>query len=215
MGQRQRCTAAFYNPGVEPPLGDESIKSFRRFIDKEYGTERGPLVAKQYDPARFYNGSTQAAFIQADCDSQLRCPSRTIARALSAAGVRTHFFEFAHFSVAGCDSGVTNNVVPKSLVPANRGWAGHGADVQFTFGTEVGPDSNYKRRRCAFDPEEQALSLAMRTFWTSTMDADSDEAWRPFSPQEENVYVFATSRGGGQRLESFGDSCEFWDELFN
>ena len=93
-----------------------------------------------------YENNPQNALIAADGDAYVICPSRKIARLVSAAApaetetttittaetIPTYSFEFAHFKSHNCDAAIPY------LVLANNsdfpGWASHGMDVSYIFG---------------------------------------------------------------------------------
>ena len=111
-------------------------------------------VMKQY-PIAAYNSSIQAAFIQADADAYVICPTLQLARdASTVSGRNVYVYEFAVFHPNrddprgfGCDNGVELDVV-SAFDPVTTTWASHGSEVQFVFGTEhgsdgLGPPNNY------------------------------------------------------------------------
>ena len=76
-----------------------------------------PAVAARYPLSRF-EGSTQAAFVQADGDAYVTCPQLQLARLASAAGARVWHYEFRHLLASrvhplgyGCDCGIELDLV--------------------------------------------------------------------------------------------------------
>jgi hypothetical protein len=76
----------------------------------------------------------QEALIAADGDAYVICPSREIARLVATqAPVPTFAYEFAHYKSHNCDVGQPYDVL--DINSSHPGWASHGMDVQYTFGT--------------------------------------------------------------------------------
>lgn len=72
--------------------------------------------------------------IAADGDAYVICPSREIARAVSADNrVPTYVFEFSHFKSHFCDPAQVYYMV--NNFSSHPGWASHGSDVQYIHGT--------------------------------------------------------------------------------
>ena len=89
-------------------------------------------------PLSAYNGSPQAAFIQADADAYVICPALSVAQYAADAKVPIWSYEFAHFHPSsvdpgggGCDNGVELDLVSPVRNAVNQRWATHGADIQF------------------------------------------------------------------------------------
>ena len=183
-------TAAFYGTaptlGLVPPNANTSTDAgFRRAMRAQWGEDAEAIMLRY--PLRAY-ASPASAFIQADADANVICPSRRVARYAALAGRRVWVSEFAHFQPNptqpegcsgygpggcrgyGCDNGVELDVVPPRHEASTRLWASHGADYHFIFGTQAGPDglgppSNWTQ--CRFDREEAALSSAQMSQWAS------------------------------------------------
>ncbi|CAK9018321.1 Probable N-acetyltransferase san (N-epsilon-acetyltransferase san) (Protein atado) (Protein separation anxiety) [Durusdinium trenchii] len=114
-------TAAFY--GVAPTMGyvppDENqtgANDYEKAIRKVWGTN-ADAVLQQYPLSRF-DGSPQKAFLQADADSMVICPSYQLLRYAQAMDVPSWAFEFAHFIPSarpdgfGCSNGPELDVAP-------------------------------------------------------------------------------------------------------
>ncbi|CAE8627516.1 unnamed protein product [Polarella glacialis] len=184
-------TGAFY--GLAPTLGligpDENTNTSGGYDSKmraAWGADAEDVL-RQY-PLTDYP-SAPAAFIQADADAYVICPSRRVARYAARAGRRVWVAEFAHFQPSpsqpmgcsgygpqgcqgfGCDNGVELDVVPgRHVTHQTELWASHGGDVKFVFGTETGPDglgppSNLSH--CEFDADERQLSRTVMAHWAA------------------------------------------------
>eukprot|EP00929_Paragymnodinium_shiwhaense_P104832 TRINITY_DN69574_c0_g1_i1.p1 TRINITY_DN69574_c0_g1~~TRINITY_DN69574_c0_g1_i1.p1 ORF type:complete len:564 (+),score=98.73 TRINITY_DN69574_c0_g1_i1:78-1769(+) len=102
--------------------------------------------------------SAPSAFVQADADAYVICPSRQIAHFAATAQKRVWVSEYAHFQPSpskpkgcegfgpkgckgwGCDNGVELDVVPGYHSEDSKLWATHGASFRYIFGTTEGPD---------------------------------------------------------------------------
>ncbi|CAK9067202.1 unnamed protein product [Durusdinium trenchii] len=138
-------TAAFY--GVAPTMGyvppDENqtgANDYEKAIRKVWGTN-ADAVLQQYPLSRF-DGSPQKAFLQADADSMVICPSYQLLRYAQAMDVPSWAFEFAHFIPSarpdgfGCSNGPELDVAPPRRGAYTKLFAIHGDDVKFVFGNE-------------------------------------------------------------------------------
>jgi para-nitrobenzyl esterase len=180
-------TAGFYGTapymGLVPPdpkqTSEADYEKAMRFV---WGG-RADAVLAQYPLGRF-GGSAQAAFVQADADAFVICPSYELSALAAAAGRAVYAYEFAHFLPGavdsppaqplgwGCDNGPELDIVDAAHVtPGPNGsvtWATHGGDVPFVFGTADGPQGlgppNY-RTHCPFGAAAP-LAEAMATYWT-------------------------------------------------
>eukprot|EP00913_Durusdinium_trenchii_P032024 g29993.t1 len=155
-------TAAFY--GVAPTMGyvppDENqtgANDYEKAIRKVWGTN-ADAVLQQYPLSRF-DGSPQKAFLQADADSMVICPSYQLLRYAQAMDVPSWAFEFAHFIPSarpdgfGCSNGPELDAGPDG----------------------VGPPNN--RTLCTFTASERALSEEMRARWASFAASGQPMSW--------------------------------------
>eukprot|EP00658_Telonema_sp_P-2_P085219 TRINITY_DN9671_c0_g7_i1.p1 TRINITY_DN9671_c0_g7~~TRINITY_DN9671_c0_g7_i1.p1 ORF type:complete len:559 (-),score=75.67 TRINITY_DN9671_c0_g7_i1:112-1788(-) len=174
-------TAGFY--GSAPTLG--LVKPDRREVSKQayvaaqrstWGLSADSVLAAY--PMSKYKESAQAAFIQSDADCYVICPALQISRWTSAAAHRVWSYEFGHFQPSrsrpdgfGCDNGVELDLVDKREGSAGSvGWATHGAETHFMFGTVIGADGlgpPNNLSHCDFNPGEDHLSQVMMRYWSN------------------------------------------------
>eukprot|EP01062_Namystynia_karyoxenos_P059935 TRINITY_DN51369_c0_g1_i1.p1 TRINITY_DN51369_c0_g1~~TRINITY_DN51369_c0_g1_i1.p1 ORF type:complete len:584 (+),score=163.26 TRINITY_DN51369_c0_g1_i1:84-1835(+) len=183
-------TAAFYGTAptqgrVYPDDNTSTAEGYRTAMQTAWGADAA-AVLRQY-PLREYP-TASAAYVQADADAYVICPSRRLIRHAARAGRAVYVSEFAHFQPAptppegcstpgalgcvgwGCDNGVELDVVPGWRTEQTKLWASHGSSYHFVFGTEGGPDGlgpPNNRTSCAFDAPERALSAQMMAYWAS------------------------------------------------
>merc|ERR1712007_48520 len=123
-------------------LPDEtSEKDYVRAMVDVWGDNATEIIG-QYPLSRFA-GSPQSAFIQADADGYVICPSHAIARMVAQTGESSvYMYEYAHLASHACDPGTTLDVLPNNThdVLWAPMWASHGADQPFQFDTDVGPN---------------------------------------------------------------------------
>jgi len=206
-------TAAFY--GVAPLSDDTSEASYVKAMQTRWGVH-ADLVLQQYPLSRF-DGSPSSAYIQADADYAVICPSHHLADLLTShlwdtddANARrdlpVYVYAFAQYTE--CDPCIELGVLPtpkpdasvgvSSLLYASSvtsGWACHGSDNQFVFGTEIGPDGNAyngsvplnTRQPCPFQPNTHALSKAMTRYWGSLNSGApvGKVAWPTYMPPSQ------------------------------
>jgi len=199
-------TAAFY--ATAPTLGlvtpDENTSTPEGYESKMRTAWGGyaESVLRQYPLAAYPMAS--AAFIQADADAYVICPSRRLVRHAVRAGRRTWVSEFAHFQPSprpprgcsgygpggcagfGCDNGVELDVVPGRHGSETRLWASHGSEFHYIFGTEHGPDGLGPPNNvtyCSFSQPEAELSQRMMEHWASfARHGDPNVAGGPGAP---------------------------------
>ncbi|KAH8088817.1 acetylcholinesterase [Aureococcus anophagefferens] len=123
------------------------------------------------------------------------------------AATRAFQYVFAHWSEANCDAAVDLAVEAErprdTPLDAPLPFACHGADVQFTFGNEAGPDglssdSPTPRHDCPYSQSGRRLSDA----------GDADGGWRPGG----GVRKLASDDDGGiATVDRFrAADCAFW-----
>lgn len=223
-------TAAFY--GIAPTLDNSTPSDLFKAFEFEWGRTLGPKVFAQYSLSRF-NGSVQAAFVQADADHDVICPSYMIADLLPAhQGMSVYVFEFAHLRSHNCDAAVEMGVLAHGDTSLTQ-WASHGSDVPFTFGSTSGPDGLNAtavpwppRVVCPMDTNEQSLSAAMRRYWSnfartgdpnvhpSSADALLLPRWQRYNVINKSTLMLRTKAGGGivsvSRPRISKSDCVFW-----
>ena len=206
--------------------------------------------------------AVSASYIEADADERVACPTRRLATLAAEAAVRraralhtaplvprgsaplshhlggeVYAFVFSHLHLS-CDAAFENRNLPwweplaKRAALASSGWASHGSDVKFYFGTTLGQDSlalpPFPQKPCPFTQPEANLSAQTRE-WVSEFVAHGAPslgggvAWPPFR---------AASGGGASRtmeLEALDEplglhgsrlvhafkaaDCQFWEAL--
>ena len=188
-------TSAFY--GTAPTLGlnpgdpvQTDAAAYREALKAAWGAN-APQIEAQY-PLSMYGGSPQSAFVQADADAYVICPSYRIASFAASAGRRVWSYEFAHFQPQrsgpqpgsetpgwGCDNGPELDVASPEPLPTTLRWATHGAEVRYVFGSEAAPDNLGPPNNwtvCDFTAEERALSQLMLGYWSAfAANADPNE----------------------------------------
>jgi hypothetical protein len=188
-------TAAFY--GDAPLVNTTGEAAYVKHMAMAWkgktaanGSALLPLVLAQYPLARF-NGSVSSAFLQADADATVICPSHALAHTLMTRGssdatgegatelhtarsiIPTFVFNFAHFQASGCDDCVGLGTVRVGTSAATN-WACHGSDTKHVFGSEWGPDPNgpyngvNPRIHCPHNgTNELALTESMQGLWAA------------------------------------------------
>lgn len=189
---------------------------------------------EQY-PLERCNTSIVSTFMQVDSDHSVACPTHRIARLLAARGIAVYAFEFAHFHHLGCDPAVALGLVSKNS-PDTVGWATHGSDVKFTFGTTEGINAYGQPVHCEFNAAEQALSLQMQQYWIAfaqsgvPTSASAGVAWPLFVDGHGTsgdgtgdvevdaaapFHVLVLEVGSGLKVKEnpHAADCLFWDRL--
>lgn len=168
-------TAQHY--GFSPLLNATANDWAKAMVRRWKATRWEPAaVMAQYKLSRFA-GSAAAAYIAADNDQRLFCPTREMARLAIAAGVPVYHYQYAHLSLT-CDSGYDYGTLPWPAPPSLRkyraGWASHSAELQYVFGTTSGPDSDNvtdsnAKQFCPYDAAagEPELRRAIGGYWGS------------------------------------------------
>ena len=151
-------------------------------------------VAELYSAANF--GSSRKAYVALTSDLKFICPSRTIARALTAAQSEPVFRYFF-------------TEVPDSPTSALYG-AFHGLELLFVYGA-------VDIRGYTPTAAERALSLAMQRYWgslaaTGVPTATGSAAWPQFDPLRDSHLVLdsaATRMAEGVNTAR----CDFWAQF--
>jgi len=217
-------TAAFY--GTAPTLGfiasdkkQTTPQAWLTAMQMAWGP-RAQEVMRQYPLERF-EGSPQRAFVRADADAFVVCPSRRVA-ALSAKHMPTWIYYFEHNTGNNCDVGSSLDVtVPNMTTP---GWASHGSDVPFWTGQEVGPGDGeltnpvYCPKR-AGTPEGDLSQLMRRQLGSFFRNRSlvKEHAWPMYNQHHPQVYRYATTndndKGSGVTHDPVDEDCRFWMEF--
>jgi len=231
-------TAGFY--GTAPTLGLVSPDKkqttpaiYRSKMKAAWGSQASEVLAAY--PATSFQ-TVQHAFIQADADAFVICPSIAVSDYAVAGGTRVWHYEFSHFQAShrpdgfGCDNGVELDLVPARPTAQNRGWATHGAETHYVFGTTVGPDGlgpPHNLTHCPFTPDEGMLSATMMGYWASFLHhGDPNQACRGLQGQPcphwpgwgdaKATQALRARVGGGIRTVAgmHTAGCRFWAGLY-
>jgi hypothetical protein len=137
-------TSPFY---ASSPIANATADEWAAAMSRRWGAA-APRVTARDSLERFAPHASNAppavtsSYVQADADERVACPLRTMAT-LAARHVPVFTFVFSQLSTA-CDAGFELKVLPwwtprTKLV--GSGWASHGAENHFLFGTSHGADS--------------------------------------------------------------------------
>lgn len=166
---------------------------YRAAVTALLGPTLAPAVLARY-PSSSYP-SPWAAFVALTSQAKFICPSRAIARALTAAGSPTYRYYFDH---------------PLDNSPLLKAFGTfHGVDVAYLFGKlDVG----------GYTPSdaEKEISRAFMVYWgvhgaTGAPSGAGLAAWPKYDPAKDNAFGIGTTlavREGLHRAE-----CDFWDGL--
>ncbi|WP_081864822.1 carboxylesterase/lipase family protein [Chondromyces apiculatus] len=173
--------------GIDIP--DE--EAFAALMD-QFVPGQGEAVVARYPSATY--GSAKAAALAALGDAAFVCPTRKMARDLSAGGTSTYLYHFTY--------------APPNAAIDGLG-AFHSAEVNFVFGnpSQLLPQP--------FDEEERSLSAAVMGYWSGL--AESGEpgtqqgvTWPRYDAASDEALILdldlATETGVRK------DLCDFWDE---
>lgn len=190
-----------------------------------WGEDLAPQVMQQYDyHQERFNGSVQAAFVQADSDFVVACPALRMARsaATGARAAQVFVYQLSHYKKGIDVAGELAMIDDKDVI----GWASHGADIPFVFGQTSGPDLYWNTKiDVPFTAQEEALSAAVRGYWTrfSARGTPGAEGW-PTWPSlvdescdggcllnlQTRAHGGATAIGAGSFKH---DDCAFWERV--
>ena len=230
-------TSAFY--GTAPTLGlvppdkkQTTLADYKAALVTTWGSEIASKIESQYPLERFQN-SPQSAFVQTDADAFVICPARALARMAQTAGRKVYVYEFAHYQPNrvrdngfGCDAGVELDVVHPDPTSVEKGWATHGAEIKYVFGTTVGPDQlgpPYNKTHCDFHPSERQLSNKIMGHWSAlaaTGDPNSNAIpgvkWPLYNGVEVLNFMLKDFDGQDSHIinDPHKDDCDFWNSLF-
>jgi len=173
-----------------------------------------------YYPLSEYGGDPVEAFIAADSDFAVACPSLEIVEALTDSPVQVYSYEFAHMH-AGCDAAAILNVAgPRCTTNTSCGWASHGSEISFVWGNPYTSWINGTNHGCPFSSNETALSKQMAKHWAdiAKYDRPTGDSWPAYDTPAtvhgsraevgKNTMVFATP----SRVEKASKArlCAFW-----
>lgn len=214
-------TASFYGTA---PLANATEAEWAAAMKVRWGADAARVMAR-YSLRRFGNLShgvpaATASYIEADADERLACPSRELAL-LAAARAPVYTYTFAHLSLK-CDAGWTTRTLPWWLpraTLAGSGWASHGAENKYVFGTHHGPDDlalpPLPRVDCPSTAAEDRLIADVGRIWSGFATPSAAPPWALFSPAEgapTSTMRIDDAVGGGDRvLRDFkADDCAWW-----
>jgi carboxylesterase type B len=212
-------TSPFY---ASSPIANATADEWAAAMSRRWGAA-APRVTARYSLERFAPHASNAppavtsSYVQADADERVACPLRTMAT-LAARHVPVFTFVFSQLSTA-CDAGFELKVLPwwtprTKLV--GSGWASHGAENHFLFGTSHGADSladpPFPRQDCPLVGAEAALSTHMGERWAAF--ARGEDAWWRFAVAGSNATRTAQLQADvpWAPLDDFKSAdCAFWD----
>mmetsp|Transcript_66595 Transcript_66595/g.124276 ORF Transcript_66595/g.124276 Transcript_66595/m.124276 type:complete len:557 (+) Transcript_66595:39-1709(+) len=158
-----------------------------------------PHVQQVY-PLRNYGGNALVAFVEADGDYTVTCPTLALANATYALGVPTYLYMFAHNTQADTSYWSGWKVPPS--------FASHGAELPFVFGR---PGDGV-----SFENEDWLLANATQDYWGAFVrEGDPNAGKHAPWPQ------FQGHRGLHMRLQGSGpqpaddyrfELCNFWKQ---
>jgi len=159
----------------------------------------GAKVAKQY-PLSQYNGHWGAAYLAADGDYNVICPTQALLQAIHRQGVSTYQYYFT----AGprCSQKPMNH----AGLPEATGWAWHCDEELFLFGVDPQP--------CGFSAQEMKLKDWVQTIYgrfikcgDPNMDCEGD------SGSEVSPYPGMSWEPGPDKVMLFRHLCRLWVSL--
>ena len=156
------------------------------------------------------------AFVAADSDRSVTCPSLKIAKTVSP-HIPTYAYSYAHLQKQ-CDAAILLNLT-QGNDPTFSDWASHGAEILLVFDNDhfMNPLSGGPLT-CDFTGEEKALSASMMSLWTTfnlrrpVDDSGAHVVWQSFNnsqPQTLGLSIPTSSL-----LPDFKkNDCAFWASL--
>lgn len=197
----------------------------------------GPIssrVLAQYPLERF-RGEAAPAFVRADADATVVCPSFFQAVYASAAqGVKawSYLFDYSGQNIRPCDisadisDGMHNPISPANCTHKGQcgdvGWASHCAELPFVFGTTEGasPWDSSKRMVCRFSAIEERLKEEVMTFWKDmiTTGAPAPTAGWPAVDLHSGKFEAMLIDREGSEATDLGDranDCSFWQRIYH
>ena len=172
-------------------------------------------VMKQYPLSRF-NGEVATAFVRADADAMVVCPSFQQAKWLAAApgaSAWSYLFDYSKDRIRPCDicadidDNMHNPIAPNNCTIAGQcsevGWASHCAELPFVWGTTNGaaPWDSGLTLTCEFTAAEEAFVAEVQGYWKSFFHtgkptaADSD--WPAVAPAPDVAAAAAARTTNG------------------
>lgn len=161
-----------------------SARSYNTAVE-HYWKELSEQVLKMYPLLNFANNS-MAAFVQADADASVVCPTLALAALMKAAGVEVYHYAF-EYGPHGADAAVSVGLVPSIQESGvNLHWASHTSEIPLVFQNVCG--KCWINKRCisntacvstrGWSSADDSLRLAeqMAHFWGSFAHARSPEA---------------------------------------
>lgn len=174
------------------------------------GPAHADAVAAQYLLERF-GGNAQAAFVAADSDRVVTCPSLRVARAAATAGGRVHAYNFSHHQDQ-CD------LATMVGVQVSKDWASHASELVFVFGNVdfVNP-LNGSALHCNLTEPELRLSSRVQSLWGSLAATgtplNDGVAWPRFTAETQELVLQLRTADAGALANPKHADCEFWDKM--
>jgi carboxylesterase type B len=239
-------TAAFY---ASSPLANSTADDWKAAMIHRWGS-KADAVMRQYSLERFANAShgppVTQSYIEADADERVVCPLRRMLQMASTAsnapstrqaGAGTaagrgggassgavYAFLFSHLGIY-CDAGWDLQVLPwwgsrSGLI--GSGWASHGSDNHFLFGTTRGANTlanpPFPRQECPMDlggvHGERELSQYMGARWAAFASAAPPwDSFRAGAAEPTRTMRLETGGGRGIVRDWKAGDCAFWSSI--
>jgi para-nitrobenzyl esterase len=219
-------------PNTTQPFDDVA---FSRALSAQFGTNGYGLnstavaaIHTQYalDSAMF-GGDVLSAFVRADGDLCVVCPTSRLASMVASRGVPTFLYLYGHL-YAG-DIAVGRNLLstthqgPHAL---RQAWASHASEIALVFGNARSYywSGNLGSLTVPFNAVDKALSTTMRAYWatfaaTGTPNPEGTSLWPPVPEDPDRPSVIAAMMlASGAALGPIYDyhtaTCTFWATLY-
>ena len=189
---------------------------FETSVSARWGVENVKPIKAKYAPALYFENSTVAAYVKADSDFCVACPSLEIAALASKRShARIYAYEFSHFH-RNCDLAFLAGVFPE-VPPFTSTWASHAAELFFLFGSSSIRVHGIEMR-CPFSPAELELAKEIRKHWASIartqVPSPSAPSWPLFSPTSQNkTLVFSLPKSSIGTFTDADGKCDMWQEM--
>ena len=172
-----------------PPTDDASYLAFANTLV----AGQGSAIVAEY-PISSFNGSYEAAAVQAMTDGVFLCPTRRVARGIVATGTPVFRYDFVH--------------VMEDPPFLNLG-AFHGSELVFVFGNDIAG-------AFGLEANEVPLSQLMMAYWGSMAASGNPNgsnrfAWPAYEMTTEPEIVLDTTQSTETKLEQ--SQCDFWDGI--
>lgn len=208
-------------------IGSVSMDGMMPFFGMDIPKKRdmfGPMMAIHWRKTtsqvmNFYNLTSfdlpQVAFVRADADANVVCPSLQLAGLLSS-HAQVHHFAFQH---GPRPNDPATHMLPQPVNETKLEWASHGADVPFVFGTAATNLSTLRYKPVErphpappppssnFTLDETVLSNTMQSLWVGKTPFD----WPIFNTNLPKTLILDTPSSLVRVVTDYRQSvCQFW-----